>query len=106
MPKYKKKITRVVDIHKRKGVRPTFDVYIGRRIQYHKEFTEDSIWANRSSSLEAYELWIRNTPRLWNQLLDLKGKVLGCWCENTDELEPVLCHGQILMKLILEKEKE
>jgi len=100
------KMTRVVDIHKRKGVRPTFDVYIGRRIQYHKEFTEDSIWANRSSSLEAYENWIRNMPRLWNQLLDLKGKVLGCWCTNTAELEPVLCHGQILMKLILEKERE
>ncbi len=96
-------MSEVVDIHKKNGERAHFDVYIGRRIQYHKEFTEDSIWANRSSSLVAYELWIRNLPRLWNQLLDLKGKVLGCWCINTKELEPVKCHGQILMKLLIER---
>ena len=96
----------VVDIHKKNGKRPFFEVYIGRRIQYHKWFTHDSIWANRSSSLEAYELWIRHSPRLWNQLLDLKGKVLGCWCVTTKELQPVQCHGQVLMKLLLEKETE
>lgn len=93
----------VVDIHKKKGIRPEFDVYIGRRIQYHKEFTKDSKWANRSSNLEAYENWIRYVPRMWNALDELEGKVLGCWCVNTDKLEPVQCHGQILMKLVQEK---
>ena len=97
--------TRVVDIHKKNGVRPHFDVYIGRRVQYHKEFVKDSMWANRSSSLEAYEMWIRYNPRLWNRVLDLDGKILGCWCLDTDELEPVQCHGQILMQLIKEKKE-
>ena len=95
----------VVDIHMKNGIRPDFDVYIGRRVQYHKEFMTDSIWANRSNSLVAYELWIRHIPRLWNQLLDLSGKVLGCWCVTTDKLEPVECHGQVLMKLVREKER-
>ena len=93
----------VVDIHKKNGKRAHFDVYIGRRIQYHKEFTEDSIWANRSSSLEAYELWIRNCVRLSQRLHELEGKILGCWCVNTKELEPVKCHGQILMKILRER---
>lgn len=93
----------VVDIHKVKGKRPHFDVYIGRRVQYHLEFTEDSKWANRSQSLEAYELWIRNCARLWNALDELKGKILGCWCVTTDQLEPLMCHGQVLMKLVQER---
>ncbi len=97
-------MSEVVDIHKVDGIRPHFDVYIGRRVRYHPEFAHDSIWANRSSSLEAYELWIRHSSRLWNQLLDLKGKSLGCWCVNTKQLDPVECHGQILMKLLQEKE--
>lgn len=96
----------VVDIHKKNGVRQEFDVYIGRRIQYHKEFVKDSKWANRSPILEAYENKIRYNPELWDALEELKGKRLGCWCITTTELEPVQCHGQILMKLIKEKEMQ
>ena len=96
-------MTSVVDIHKIKGVTPEYDVYIGRRVQFHPVFRRDSIWANRSSSLEGYESSIRYIPRLWNRLEELRGKRLGCWCITTDQLEPVACHGQILMKLIKEK---
>lgn len=92
----------VVDIHKKKGKRAEFDVYIGRKIRYHDEFIKDSIWANRSPTLKDYEIWIRIS--LWDRLDELKGKVLGCWCVTTDRLEPVQCHGQILMKLLREKE--
>ena len=95
----------VVDIHKKNGIRPEFDVYIGRRIQYHKEFTRDSKWANRSPTLAAYEDTIRITDRLWNALDELKGKRLGCWCITTDKIEPLRCHGQVLMKLLREKEQ-
>ncbi len=90
----------IVDIHKKNGVRPEFDVYIGRRIQYHKEFIKDSKWRNRSTTLKEYEQWIRDF--FWDDLDELKGKRLGCWCITTTELEPVQCHGQILMKLIRE----
>jgi hypothetical protein len=92
----------VVDIHKKNGKRAEFDVYIGRKIRYHKEFVEDSKWRNRSKTLEEYEDWVRQN--LWNDLDELKGKTLGCWCVNTRELEPVECHGQVLMRLLLEKE--
>ena len=99
-------MTMVVDLHKKKKKRPEFDVYIGRRVRFHEEFTEDSIWANRSESLEAYEMWIRYVPRLWNRVLELKGKVLGCWCVTTDRHFPLVCHGQILMRLVKERSEE
>lgn len=92
---------RVVDIHKKKGIRPHFDVYIGRRIQYHDEFTEDSKWRNRSVSLAAYERWVRENR--WDDLHELQGKVLGCWCVTTTGILPLRCHGQVLMKLVREK---
>jgi len=95
----------VVDIHKTNGVRLPFDVYIGRRIQYHKEFTDDSKWANRFyQDLEGYERHIRDN--LWDDLDELDEKVLGCWCVTTNLLEPVECHGQILMKLLHEKKRK
>ena len=94
----------VVDIHKKKGKRPEFDIYIGRRIHYHNEFTEDSKWRNRSKTLQEYEDWVRKT--LWNDLDELKGNVLGCWCVTTSKTIPLRCHGQILMKLLREKERE
>jgi hypothetical protein len=31
--------------------------------------------------------------------LDLKGKVLGCWCK------PMPCHGDILLQLLKENEE-
>ena len=93
----------IVDIHKENGIRPEFDVYIGRRIQYHKEFTEDSKWRNRSRSLQAYEQWVRDN--LWDDLRELKGKILGCWCVTTKLTDTIVCHGQILMKLLKETEQ-
>jgi hypothetical protein len=94
----------VVDIHKVNGIRPPFDVYIGRRIQYHEEFTQDSKWANRFyHDLAGYERHVRED--LWDDLDELDGKVLGCWCVTTDQLEPVQCHGQVLMRLLREKRK-
>ena len=99
-------MSEVVDIHKKSGKRKHFDVYIGRRIQYHDEFTEDSKWANRSPTLQAYEEAIRVTERLWDALDELDGKILGCWCVNTREVTPLKCHGQVLMKLLREKKAD
>ena len=86
-------MSEVVDVHMKNGKRPDFDVYIGRAIRYHKEFVKDSIWANRSSSLKAYEMWVRHYGPVWNRLEELEGKVLGCWCK------PKPCHGDVLAKL-------
>ena len=91
----------VVDIHKVKGVRPEFDVYIGRKGAYPRvrvDFPEDSKWANHFyEDLDAYENHVIND--LWDDLDELEGKRLGCWCITTDKVEPLICHGQVLMKL-------
>jgi hypothetical protein len=47
--------------------------------------------------LDKYEKYVRNTPELMESLIELKGKVLGCWCH------PEMCHGDILVKLLREK---
>jgi len=48
---------------------------------------------------------IKNDPKYYN-LDELEGKILGCWCITTNKLEPLKCHGQILMKLLREKKNE
>ena len=101
--------TSIVDIHMKKGNRPEFDIYIGRyinRSQFNRAF-EGSKWSNPYLPLDKYEIYIRkyikNDPEKYN-LNELKGKRLGCWCITTDKLKPLICHGQILMKLIKERE--
>ena len=96
----------VVDVHKKKGKRPHYDVYIGRAVRY-TGFIIDSKWSNPSffnKDLEFYERFIRKN--FYNDLHELQGKVLGCWCVTTDELEPLVCHGQVLMKLVRELENK
>lgn len=97
--------TTIVDIHKKNGKRPDFDIYIGRAVR-NTEFIESSKWFNPRLSLEEYELYIRNCidviPEYFN-LKELVGKRLGCWCITTDKLTPYVCHGQVLMKLLREK---
>ena len=102
--------TSVVDIHKKQGNRPAFDVYIGRAVAY-TEFTEDSQWCNPyrvknyttpRACLSDYYLYIRGQIANGFNLRELAGKKLGCWCITTDKLEPYKCHGQVLMKLLQE----
>jgi len=99
-------MSKVVNIHKRKGIRPYFDVYIGRRV-YYTEFQKNSIWYNPFTlkrwgdlSLKLYETYLRNSPELLNRLPELKGKILGCWCKNQGNGK---CHGDILIKLLKEQ---
>ena len=46
--------------------------------------------------LERYEDHIRKDPDLFNAVMELEGKELGCWCK------PFQCHGDILIKLFKE----
>lgn len=81
-------------------------LYIGRNMSHYIKGANASIWQNIYNSNEyglepclvLYENHIRQTPHLWNQLHTLKGKELGCWCK------PNQCHGDILIKLLAEKE--
>ena len=79
-------------------------LYIGRNMNVYVKGTHASKWKNPFSvkkygldeCLKLYEEHIRKSD-LYNQLPELKGKVLGCWCK------PNSCHGDILIKLLNEK---
>lgn len=107
--------TRIVDIHKKKGKRPDFDVYIGRKTKTKSnKFCYSSKWCNPYPikefglyrSLELYKKRIKKLikfhPKKYN-LKELYGKRLGCWCVNTSKTNPKVCHGQILLELIKKK---
>lgn len=45
---------------------------------------------------------MRLSPELLHQLASLKGKVLGCWHTVADRRKALVCHGDILLKLVEE----
>lgn len=69
-----------------------YDIYIGRGSKWGNPF-RIGIDGNRNEVLEKYANWIMTQPQLLNDLHELKGKILGCWCS------PKKCHGDILTKL-------
>lgn len=81
-----------------------YDVYIGRPSKWgnpfsHKENTKAKyLVSSREEAVDAYEDWILNGEGqyLLEDLHELKGKTLGCWCK------PKECHGDILVKLVKE----
>jgi hypothetical protein len=81
-------------------------VYIGRGLLAGNERFERSKWANpytvkrygRAEALARYEQEVRGGP-LWDQLPELEGKTLACWCK------PEPCHGDVLLRLIEERKR-
>lgn len=84
-----------------------YDVYIGRPSKWGNPFTHiddkhtlaEFIVGSRQEAITKYREWILNNPKLLNDLHELKGKILGCWCK------PQSCHGDVLIELI-EKQNE
>ena len=90
------------------------NIYISRNsAKYTQQDVQDSKWVNpfictnRRLSGEkwviemlqkCYERYVRGNENLMNNLWELQGKSLGCWCE-----EDGRCHGSILVKLYEEK---
>lgn len=75
------------------------DVYIGRPSKWGNPF-RSGVDGTRAEVIAKYEEWLRNNPELLAQLDELKGKTLACWCK------PLACHGDIIVKLLQEKERE
>ena len=84
-------------------------VYIGRDMTHHIAGALGSKWGNPfrakkrnknslKKCLERYEDYVRKNPDLFNAVIELEGKELGCWCK------PSLCHGDILIKLLKERQ--
>jgi hypothetical protein len=79
-------------------------IYIGRDMSFYVAGTTASKWHNPfhvkkyglNICLEMYEKYIRSSV-LYDQLDELRGKKLGCWCH------PAKCHGDVLIKLLNDK---
>ena len=81
----------------------TYDVYIGRPSKWGNPFSHlkkstkaKYLVDTREESIEAYKKWITEGEgkHLLNDLHELKGKTLGCWCK------PKSCHGDVLAELV------
>ncbi len=97
--------------------REMYNVYIGRaegekgkwgNLYSHKLGTSAKFRVNSiKEAIEAYDEWIRNGDgkHLLNDLGELEGKVLGCWCGNftLEDMDNLKCHGQILLNLLADK---
>ena len=81
--------------------------YIGRNLSFYVKGAIGSKWRNpfsiqsygRNGCLKKYEEYLRSHGTLYNELDNLNGHVLGCWCH------PEPCHGHIIIKLLKEKKE-
>lgn len=96
--------TQVVRLKKiGKKVYQDCDVYIGPKIDNDSWTFEESEWVNpfhfmeadRKTVLECYKQHVLNDTKLRNKLGSLKGKRLGCFCNNME-----FCHGTVLKNLV------
>lgn len=78
-----------------------YDIYIGRPSKWGNPFShkEDTLaefkTSSRKESITKHKEWLLANEELMNDLHELKGKVLGCWCD-----EDKTCHGDILVELV------
>jgi len=82
------------------------DVPITRAVTVGGWDLPESKWANPfpakhgREDLERYEQHVREN--LWDQLPELEGKTLGCFCDELDYNPGAHCHGQVLLRLLNE----
>jgi hypothetical protein len=106
-------MTKLVRIYRKGGkVMQDCDVYIGSSCTIGGWSLVQSKWHNPfavtqcgspEEACRRYETYLRNKSSLLAQLHELDGKVLGCWCKNTDTVsDNPSCHGEVLMKLLEE----
>lgn len=75
-----------------------YDVYIGRPSKWGNPFKVGEGGATREEVVGWYEDWLLEQPDLVAAVrLELRGKVLGCWCA------PQACHGDVLARIANEE---
>lgn len=93
-------MTTVVKIQRKNGeIIQDCDVYIGRTCTRGGWDLPQSKWHNPfkgPGAVELYEQYILASP-LINEIEELRGKRLGCWCK------PQPCHGDVLVKILRER---
>lgn len=86
------KLCKVVNLRK-----ANYDIYIGRGSKWGNPFKmRNNSEAERNRVCDEYEkhFW---TTDLVNDLHELKGRTLGCYCK------PLRCHGDFLVRLVNER---
>lgn len=87
-------------------------LYIGRNMSFYVKGTFESKWCNPfpakkygiDECLKLYKEYMLKNKDLLNQLDELDGKELGCWCVDDKNNK---CHGNILIELLkLKKENK
>ena len=101
----------VVRLRKEKGKTiQDCDVYIGNAVFNTNWSLEESKWCDPfhqewtlsvAERKKKYRDYITSTPRLMQCLHELKGKTLGCLCQNSRA-----CHGHVLVDLVTAMYKE
>lgn len=81
-------LTAVVNRHHR----VPYDVYIGRGSIWGNPFPIEP-GADREQVIRRYEVYLRENRELLEQLTEIQGKTLACYCA------PAPCHGDILAAL-------
>lgn len=84
-----------------------YDVYIGRPSKWGNPFTHLSdrrtkarfVVGSREEAVQQYEEYLF-TSGLIDDIEELRGKVLGCWCS------PQSCHGDVLVRLLNSREED
>ena len=74
-----------------------YDIDIRRPAKWGNPF-QIGVDGTRSEVIEKFRQWIITQPQLMNDLEELRGKRLGCWCY------PKPCHGDVLLDLLKEKD--
>jgi len=81
--------------------REPYDVYIGRPSKWGNPFKVGAEYQGRTlqrgDAVEAYRDWLFYSDeglRLLEDINELDGKVLGCWCK------PRACHGDVLLEAV------
>jgi len=77
----------------------SFDVYVGRGSKWGNPFSHlrdsraEFLVATREEAIRKHREWILTQDQLLNDLPELIGKVLGCYCA------PKSCHADTLVEL-------
>lgn len=70
-----------------------YDVYVGRPSSFGNPFVIE-IDGTREEVIQKYREWLMSQPELIEKVkLELKGKILGCWCA------PLACHADVLLEV-------
>jgi len=84
-----------------------YDIYVGRPSMWGNPFSHTKSRhaayevADREESIRRYADHLRSEPVLLDIIVNLEGKVLGCWCRPRDGFAGrLMCHAQIIVGLI------